>query len=180
MMTAAGIRWWADYGTLLGAVRNPRTTWADYPWLRQEGRETAGPAPGIVPHDKDGDLGALWEDWVKFRALKGRIERAGLTVRLRWQSGSAKILISRTNHTNVDVFFWNRRRSNDVLFRKGYATVDRFKGREFRERQLFPLGQVQWEGMTLPAPVDPEAFLAMRYGPGWSKPIMANNDGVPR
>src|ERR1041385_4161145 len=32
------VTYWADYGTLLGAVRNPLTTWADYPWLPQEGR----------------------------------------------------------------------------------------------------------------------------------------------
>lgn len=180
LMDAAGIRWWADYGTLLGAVRNTQTTWADYPWLSQEGRTTPGPSAGIVPHDKDGDLGALWEDWIKFRALQSQIRRAGFDIRIRWQSGSAKILTSRTNHTNVDVFFWHKRRNTDVLYRRGYAGVDKFKGREFRERDLMPLTKVEWEGMQIPAPRDPEAFLAMRYGAKWRTPIMANNDGIVR
>lgn len=179
-MTAAGVRWWADYGTLLGAVRNEQTKWADYPWLAQEGRETEGPRAGIVPHDKDADLGALYDDWVTFRGLRNTLERAGFNVRLNWARGSAKIYLSRTNHTNVDVFFWKRRRHSDVLYRQGYAQVDRYKGREFRERDLLPFSEVTWEGVRVPAPRDPEAFLAMRYGPGWKTPIMANNDGVVR
>jgi hypothetical protein len=67
MMNKAHITWWADYGTLLGAVRNPTTKWSDYPWLPQDGRTTAGPAAGIVPHDKDGDLGALWSSRLRWR-----------------------------------------------------------------------------------------------------------------
>jgi phosphorylcholine metabolism protein LicD len=66
------------------------------------------------------------------------------------------------------------------MYRSGYAQVDRFKGKEFHEDLLFPLTTVKWEGRTLPAPRDPEAFLAMRYGPNWMTPVMANNDGIPR
>lgn len=179
MASERGVRLFADYGTLLGAVRNPMTRWADYPWLRQDGRTTDGPAPGIVPHDKDGDLGGIWEDWNAFRQMRPALERMGFSVRLVWARGAAKIFYSRTNHTNVDVFFWLTRK-NGTMYRKGYAQVDQFKGREFPSRDLLPFSTVTWEGLTLNAPRDPEAFLAMRYGPNWRTPIMANNDGVKR
>ena len=45
---------------------------------------------------------------------------------------------------------------------------------------LFPLSTVPWEGMTLPAPRDPEAFLEMRYGADWRRPVAANNKGEVR
>jgi hypothetical protein len=175
-----GAVWWADYGTLLGAVRNPMTSWSDYPWLRQEGRETSGPAPGIVPHDKDGDVGVLFESWDaasrKFRAWLGN---RCFHLHMNQRRCSLKARLSTLNTTNVDLFFW-RERANGVLYREVYATVDRFKGKEFPKSMLFPLTTVEWEGMKLPAPRDPEAFLEMRYGPRWRTPIAANNDGIPR
>lgn len=180
MLEDARITYWADYGTLLGAVRNPMTTWADYPWLRQDGRETAGPAPGIIPHDKDGDLGVLFTDWGKYTRLRPKIEGV-LRYYFRVNGGraSSKVRVSFRNHTNVDLFFW-RERADGVMYRERYAQVDRFKGKEFPKSMLFPLTTVTWEGLTLAAPRDPEAFLEMRYGSGWRKPIAANNDSVKR
>lgn len=178
LLNEAGILWWADYGTLLGAVRNPITTWADYPWLSQEGRTTAGPPPGIVPHDKDGDLGMLLADWGRFTALRAPLVRAGHYVRLD-RAGWAQLRLSPRNNTHVDVFAWHER-SDGMLDRAKYFPVDAFKGRAFPRAMLEPLSRVAWEGLTLPAPTDPEAFLAMRYGPGWRTPVCANNDGVRR
>lgn len=178
-LTGAGITWWADYGTLLGAVRNPQTTWADYPWLPQDGRTSAGPLPGIVPHDKDGDIGALWTDWNKYRGLRLSLEKKGYSVTLNSLRGASKVLLSVRNHTNVDVFFWRMKRTG-VMYRVGYAQVDQFKGREFSADFLVGMGTVPWEGLQLPAPSNPEAFLEMRYGPNWRVPVAANNDGVMR
>lgn len=175
----AHVTWWADYGTLLGAVRNPQTAWSDYPWLPQAGRSTPGPSAGIVPHDKDGDIGALWSDWARYRSMRVLLERCGYHISLNGGRGSSKVFYSKTNHTNVDVFFW-RERPDGTMFRNGYAQVDRFKGREFNKSLLFPLGKVEWEGLVLPAPRDPEGFLLMRYGPNWKTPIPANNDGQER
>jgi hypothetical protein len=167
--------WWADYGTLMGAVRNPMTTWADYPWLPQEGRTTAGPAAGIVPHDKDADLGVESRSYdAVLRGLRGH---GGQVKAL--SGHSLKLELSARNQTNVDLFFWNER-PDGTLYRDRYASVDQFKGKEFHRDLLFPLTTVEWEGMTLPAPRDPEAFLAMRYGPNWRTPVAANNDGVRR
>lgn len=175
-----GAVWWADYGTLLGAVRNPLTRWSDYPWLPQEGRPAGPLKPGIVPHDKDGDVGVAWRHWHeakrRFRALVASPRYHVMTMEGRH---SIKVRISVRNHTNVDVFFW-RERPDGVMHREKYARVDACKGREFHRGLLFPLTTVEWEGLTLPAPRDPEAFLEMRYGPNWRTPVAANNDGVNR
>lgn len=179
MARERGVPLLLDYGSLLGAVRNSQTRWVDYPWLPQDGRTTEGPAPGIVPHDKDCDLMAMWEDWNAFRVMRSSLEKMGMSVRAVWARGMMKIFYSRANHTNVDIFFWLKRK-NGTMYRKGYADVDRFKGKEFMESMLKPFSAVMWEGQEWLAPRDPEAFLAMRYGPAWRTPIMANNDGVIR
>lgn len=178
ILNEAGVVWWADYGTLLGAVRNPLTTWGDYPWLPQTGRTSSGPAPGIVPHDKDADLGMLFADWPRFTALRGWLVKAGHHVRLD-KSGWAQVRLSARNNTHVDLFAWHER-ADGMLDRAKYFGVDAFKGRAFPRAMLEPRATVEWEGLALPAPADPAAFLAMRYGPNWMRPVCANNDGTRR
>lgn len=174
-----GATWWVDYGTLLGAVRNPLTTWADYPWLPQEGRAEGPLVPGIIPHDKDGDLGLIWRDWLNVRRKLRALTAHGVNVHVNENRHTVKVRLSSRNHTNLDLFFW-RERSDGVMYREKYAQVDACKGREFHRGLLFPLTTVAWEGMQLPAPRDPQAFLEMRYGQNWRVPVMANNDGVMR
>ena len=179
-LTMAKIPFWLDYGTLMGAVCNPLTTWADYPWLEQSGRTTPGPAAGIIPHDKDADIGVEMKHWeLARRGLRAVLIKNRLYAHINPNRRSIKARLSARNHTNVDVFFW-RERPNGVMYRDKYASVDAYKGREFHKSMLFPLSTVTWEGMTLPAPRDPEAFLEMRYGADWRTPVMANNKGVKR
>jgi hypothetical protein len=169
-----GVTYWADYGTLLGAVRNPLTTWADYPWLPQDGRPAGPLAPGIVPHDKDADFGVLWTDWQKLMRVRAALERRGYALRVNPHGAKMKVRLSDVNHTNLDLFCW--REGNGLMRRPTYNQVDSFKGREFPKRALFPLGLVTWEDRTLPAPVNPEAFCAFRYGPKWRTPLAANHN----
>lgn len=170
------IRWWADYGTLLGAVRNPMTTNTDYAWLDlPEGAI----APGVVPHDKDGDLGVLDADWHQIEKAAVLFRRKGHWVRLRQKSRMMKVCLSPENHTNIDVFAWFTR-PDGIMARRAYIGVDAFKGREFPAAMLEPFTTVTWEGLTIPAPRDPEWFCAMRYGDEWMTPVAANHDGVRR
>lgn len=176
----AGVPFWADYGTLLGAVRNPMTTKADYPWLPQDELPEGPIAPGIIPHDKDADWGVPIEHWpAAWRALRRWSRAPRLDLRTNPNRGSMKLRLSSANHTNLDLFFWHTK-PNGIVHRKKYASVDSFKGRHFHRDMLYPLTTVEWEGMTLPAPHDPEAFLEFRYGPDWRTPVAANNDGVLR
>jgi phosphorylcholine metabolism protein LicD len=172
-----GVRWWADYGTLLGAVRNPLTTAEDYPWL--DGLPDGPLAPGIVPHDKDCDLGAYRDDWLKMLKVWRDLKKMGYHVKARNQSASLKIHLSTMNLTNIDVFTW-KAAGDGVMKRLTYIGADRYKGKAFPGAWLVPLSTVEWEGMTLPAPADPAAFCAFRYGDSWMTPIPANHDGVPR
>jgi hypothetical protein len=179
LMAEHGVTWWADYGTLLGAVRNPLTTWADYPWLPQEGRPEGPLAPGIIPHDKDADTGFLATDWSKLMRVRAALERKGYYAKVGPFRLKLKIRLSMANSTNLDLFGW-REKVGGVLFRPSYVNVDHYKGREFKKADGFPLTTVEWEGLQLPAPKNPEAFCAFRYGPNWRTPIAANNDGVRR
>lgn len=177
-----GVTYWMDYGTLLGAVRNPLTTWADYPWLPQEGRPPGPLAPGVIPHDKDADWGALLSEWGEAVAAL-RQYCPDLDVTERHSRGMLKIRVSSSNHTNLDIFFWLQRPgpTGVLMARKNYVmALDRFKGRHFDRADLFPLTRIEWEGLSLPAPRDPAAFCEFRYGPNWRTPIAANNDGVGR
>jgi hypothetical protein len=182
-LEAHGVSYWADYGTLLGAVRNPLTTWADYPWLaHDEGVNGAvnGPlAPGIIPHDKDADFGAFATDWPKLMHVRAALERQGFHVQVKPLWGSMKICLSAMNRTNLDIFLWQER-PDGTFARRRYIGVDTYKGRDIPPGMLLPLGTVEWEGLTLSGPVNPEAFCAFRYGPNWRTPIAANNDGIRR
>lgn len=163
ILTDMGITWWADYGTLLGAVRNP----------------LLGLPAGIIPHDKDADFGVFQVDFHTLGRVRSKLERQGYHVLIRPGGRSMKVHLSATNYSNADFFNWFAR-PDGTLARPQYIGVDKYKGRDFHRDAAFPLTTVPWEGLTLPAPKDPAAFCAFRYGPGWMTPIRANNDGVLR
>lgn len=197
----AGITWWADYGTALGAVK----------------------CGGLYPMDKDGDLGVMQDDMEKVLALDGEATRAGFAfvfkpIRRTGPYGggnSVKLRYSKTNHTNVDLFFWHEHDPRNecehqgcqsrgrrflgqrTIHRKTYVGVDRYKGKEVPVDRVFPLATVDYEGLSLPAPCgirEPGSkaaphiegyeagswFLEHRYGPGWHQDLAANHDGRAR
>ena len=90
-----------------------------------------------------------------------------------------KVRLSKSNRTNADFFLWIEH-PGGIMRRMKYISVDAYKGRDFRKQDAFPLTTVEWEGLTLPAPKNPAAFCAFRYGANWMTPIRANNDGIRR
>lgn len=157
------IVWWLDYGSLLGAVRNPML----------------GLKPGIIPHDKDGDFGMLHVPFYTLGRARSLLQRKGYNVVLRPGGRSMKVRLSQTNHTNADFFNWHEDKQGR-MYRVRYIGADKYKGRAFEKAQAFPLTTMEWEGMQLPAPRNAAAFCLFRYGPDWMTPVHANNDGVRR
>ena len=178
------VQWWADYGTLLGTVRNG----------------------GLIPHDKDADIGVHgygfelllasfgdtpWESAKtgrprRFRDLHGyrwvhKLERNKHNRgRYVYSGGNCiKIMTSPTNRTNIDIFPWYERQDG-TMYRTRYVGCDRFKGKEFHRDRLYPLRELPWEDRMVPVPAHPEWFCAHRYGAEWQTPIHANNDRVAR
>jgi phosphorylcholine metabolism protein LicD len=162
LLTELQATFWLDYGTLLGAVRNP----------------LLGLPAGIIPHDKDADLSLMQIDTPSLNYLKRKLTGKGYHV-TQLGIGFFKVKLSARNHTNVDCFMW-RLHADGKLHRARYLQVDQFKGREFPSSWLKPLAMLPWEGMMLPAPADPAAFCAFRYGPAWMTPVAANHDGIRR
>ena len=181
VMGELDIAWWADYGTLLGAVRNQ----------------------GVIPHDKDGDISMMGEGWERLLSYRPEVPwverkgRRGLTNLHRLIDGFAwihmpernasewgggwmmKVRRSETNTNNVDIFPWWKK-DDGTYYRKRYIGCDRYKGREFPESRLLPLSEIEWEGRMIPAPADPEWFCLHRYGSAWRTPLRRNNDGRRR
>lgn len=179
-MEKVGATYWADYGTLLGAVRNPMTTSADYPWLALPAAPAESLVSGIIPHDKDADFGALFSEWEKLQRVARLLEKSGYVVRERRDGDGFKVRLSRINHTHLDIFTWRERRV-DEWYRSAYDwAIDNCKGRDIPQGMLFPLSTVEWEGLHLPAPNDPRRFCEFRFGPKWRTPLASNNDGVRR
>lgn len=158
------MRWWIDYGTLLGYMVNGGLYW----------------------NDKDTDLGVHAGDRGKVLGeVADALRRKGYVVTYsepkssRFGGGDRlKVRLSLQNHTNCDIFFWGE--TQGELDRSNYIGVDRYKGREFPVEWALPVTRGQWEGVDVAVPADPERLVAHRYGDGWRALPAARTDRVPR
>lgn len=155
-LDGAGIRWWIDYGTLLGWVRNG----------------------GLIPWDKDCDLGILADDRDRLKALQAGFLAMGyhavfspIRPTQRFRSGDRmKVCLSNRNRTNVDIFIWYKR-PGGILDRKNYIGADLYKGREFPVDWVLPLQRGTWDGIDVSVPAEPEKLAEHRYGASWREPL---------
>ena len=139
------IFYWADFGTLLGAIR--------------EGRS--------IPHDTDGDLCLLEQDRKKIVKLRKRMESDGFwmgaTTRTKWKDGHIKIYRSQTNRMCVDLFFWKRiggtLKSGGLNMPKSFPVwwIEKLERVTIFDKEIW-------------APREPEKFLRMRFGADWRIP----------
>ncbi|KAM6225823.1 ribitol 5-phosphate transferase FKRP isoform 1-T2 [Porphyrio hochstetteri] len=146
MLEAAGIRYWLEGGSLLGAVR----------------------LGDIIPWDYDVDLGIYREDVGKCRWLA--VAAAGEPVEdpqgFLWEKAAEgdfyRVHYSRSNRLHVDLW--------PFYPRGGVMTKDTWLGHpqdvEFPESFLRPRVPMAFAGFTAMAPNDARRFLELKFGPG--------------
>ncbi len=143
-----GIVHWADYGTLLGAVR--------------EG--------DLIAWDEDVDLGALAADTEAILALGPQIEAAGHAVS-RPEPAVIRIAYSAVNDANLDIFLWQA--EGEMLSADFDPSYDwpGVEGHRFPRSYVEGLEPVRVGELSLPAPAPVDRFLAdHRYGPDFMTP----------
>ena len=140
LLTSHGIMHWADYSTLLGAVRH---------------------GGSMVPWDYDADLTVLIDHWSTFMALEEQIKADGHLLIAGETPYFARVFFSPLNGNYVDIYS-ARDGGDGLMYLASAEDVDPFP-RHF----LDPLDTVQFEGGTLPAPNNVRAFLDTRYGTDW-------------
>tara|TARA_Y100000034_G_scaffold135249_3_gene206409 strand:+ start:639 stop:1352 length:714 start_codon:yes stop_codon:yes gene_type:complete len=150
-----GVKYWLDFGTLLGAVREGRTIpWdydADFGVLNSQRKLIEGLRNTIV------DDGFGWECWRKTK-----------------DSGLIRICRSPINHTWVDLFLW-KNAGHGLLRSDFYLNYPKQFPRYFIQR----LEEVELSGKMLKAPRDIELFLDMRFGTDWRVPQDKKVHGNP-
>ena len=151
-LDAAGVRWWIDYGMLLGYV-------------------TSG---GFYWNDKDIDISVLAADRDLARTTvtdlaavhgwKATYKPARLAE--PWRYGDCmSVLAEWRNKAALDITFWQS--DGALLDRDVWAKSDRFKGRRTPADWVFPVVRGRWEGVDVAVPREAERLVAYRYGPSW-------------
>jgi hypothetical protein len=136
-----GVPAYVAYGTLLGAVRSGR----------------------VIGHDTDADVSYVsrFSNPADMATESFRIQRE--LQRLGWsidRGRSAKLVVKRNRHIDIFVSYFVGDR----------FVLDQWVEGPLRRDQILPLSTVTLEDQSLPAPADPEALLALNYGPGWRTP----------
>lgn len=150
-MDGAGIHYWLDYGSLLGAVR--------------EG--------GMIPWDNDADVGILVDDYGKLKKLVQPAREMGFLLRFVKHVDYARAQVSFVNKLHVCIFVWHPHPRDPLLLtRKSYMRTDDVnrKGKDFPREWIDTRERVTYGHLSLWAPHPPERMLSHRYG-DWREPV---------
>ncbi|XP_025915812.1 fukutin-related protein [Apteryx rowi] len=146
VLTAAGVRYWLEGGSLLGAARHG----------------------DIIPWDYDVDLGIYREDAAKCRLLRQAaaggavVDDEGFVWEKAPEGDFFRVHYSRANRLHVDL--WPFYARDGVMTKDTW--LDHRQDVEFPERLLLPLRPLPFAGFTAMAPHDVRAFLELKFGPG--------------
>ncbi|KFO69167.1 Fukutin-related protein, partial [Cuculus canorus] len=145
-LEAAGVRYWLEGGSLLGAVR----------------------LGDIIPWDYDVDLGIYREDvgkcrWLAAAATAPVEDAEGFLWEKATEGDFYRVHYSRSNRLHVDLW--------PFYARGAVMTKDTWLGHpqddvEFPERFLVPRVPVPFAGVTAMAPNNARAFLELKFGAG--------------
>eukprot|EP00111_Clytia_hemisphaerica_P011215 TCONS_00032856-protein len=144
----AGIFYWLEGGSLLGAARHH----------------------DIIPWDYDVDIGIYMNDIIKIAFLnkvwtvKEKYEDFNGYVWERATEGEfIRVQYSKTNHLHVDIFpFFER---NGIMTKNTWFKSHR-QDKEFPVKYLKPLERLKFVGVDALVPNNYREFLEMKFGPG--------------
>ncbi len=142
VLDRAGLAWWIQDGTLLGAVRS------------------GGPIPG----DNDIDIGIHAADF--HPSLVDDLAAAGFTLRRSrglTGTGPLKVAVAWAG-VPIDIFGMYARGDE-------WHYVVKLRGIEIENRfRPFAVGRIEFLGLEVPCPDPAEGFLVAEYGPDWRVP----------
>ncbi|ELW71149.1 Fukutin-related protein [Tupaia chinensis] len=145
VLEAAGVRYWLEGGSLLGAARHG----------------------DIIPWDYDVDLGIYLEDVGNCEQLRGAeagsvVDERGFVWEKAVEGDFFRVQYSESNHLHVDLWpFYPR---NGVMTKDTW--LDHRQDVEFPEHFLQPLVPLPFAGFVAQAPNNYRRFLELKFGPG--------------
>ncbi|XP_030760189.1 fukutin-related protein [Sitophilus oryzae] len=141
----AGVRYWLEAGSLLGAMRSG----------------------DVLPWDHNVDIGFVRDDlnrckWLKKAQSKPVVDKKGFL----WEKGTEgnifKVFYSKTNRINVNLFpFYSK---NGTMTKDSWFTSH--KNMEFTDSFLHPMSSIDFVGRSVPSPNNIRDFLELKYGKG--------------
>ncbi|KAK9876209.1 hypothetical protein WA026_011340 [Henosepilachna vigintioctopunctata] len=141
----AGIRYWLESGSLLGAVRS-----AD-----------------VLPWDHKVDIGFINDDtnrcrWLQIAQNRSVIDNRGFFWEKILAGNLFRIYFSKYNKIFVNLipfFHKNGTMSRDIFY-------DSYRNMEFSDNFLHPMSSIEFIGKNVPCPNNVRSFLELKFGKG--------------